>query len=83
MAKTLVQFEGNLIDVMTIFTIRKEVEWNEYTEEIEFLITINRDLPEKYLIKDWSFTFATADLRDKKMSQLINKVSSLEHINIL
>ena len=42
MAKTLVQFEGHLIDVMTIFSVTKSSEWNEMTEEVEFCITLNK-----------------------------------------
>ena len=83
MAKTLVEFEGHPIDVMTIFNVYKTEEWNETEERIEFCIILNKDLPEKYLIRDWYFKFASSELRDKKMKRLINKVSQLEHINIL
>ena len=83
MAKTLVQFEGHLIDVMTIFSVIKSTEWNEKTKEVEFCITLNKGLPEKYLITDWVFKFASSELRDKKMKAFTNKVNQLEHINIL
>lgn len=83
MAKTLVEFENELLDVMTLFRITRKQLWNEQTEQIEFCIIFNEDLPEKFLVRDLVFRFASSELRDKKMRELKNKIGELEHINIL
>lgn len=83
MAKTLVEFENELLDVMTLFRITRKQLWNEQTEQIEFCIIFNEDLPEKFLVRDLVFRFASSELRDKKMKELKNKIGELEHINIL
>jgi len=83
MAKTLLEFEGELFDVMAVFRVTRKQIWNEQSEQIDFCIVLNEDLPEKFVLKDWVFSFRTQELRDKKFAELKNKMAQLEHINIL
>jgi hypothetical protein len=83
MAKTLLEFEGELFDVMAVFRVTRKQIWNEQSEQIDFCIVLNEDLPEKFVLKDWVFPFRTQELRDKKFAELKNKMAQLEHINIL
>lgn len=84
MAKTLLEFEGELLDVMGIFRISKKMVWNEEREDFDHCIVFNPNITnEKILIRDLYFKYEYAELRDKKVEELKMKVGELEHIMIL
>ena len=83
MAKTLVEFDGELLDVMTIFRVSRRELWNEKREEFDYCLILNPGFPESYLVKDVLFTYESFDLREKKLAELKNKIGELEHIHIL
>jgi hypothetical protein len=83
MAKTLLEFEGELFDVMAVFRVTRKQIWNERDEQLYFCIVFNEDMPDKFVLRDWVFPFKTQELRDKKFLELKNKIAQLEHINIL
>ena len=83
MAKTLVEFENEMLDVMGIFRISKREIWNEDKEDFDYCIIFNPGFPDKFLLKDLLFKFDTFEIRERKMVELKNKVGELEHIMIL
>ena len=83
MAKTLLEFENEMLDVMSIFRISRREIWNETREEFDYCIVFNPDFPDKYLIKDLYIKYEVAELRDKKIAELKRKIGNLEHVLIL
>lgn len=83
MAKTLVEFENEIIDVMSIFRISKVEKFNVKKEAFDFKIVINQDFDEKFTIRDLQFNFNTEKQRDEALDYLKIKVGELEHINFL
>jgi len=83
MAKTLLEFDGELLDVMTIFRISRKEIWDANKNGFVFCLVFNPDLPEKYIIRDLYFKYESAEFREKKITELKNKIGNLEHILIL
>lgn len=83
MAKTLLEFEGHLLDVMSIYRISLREVWNEGREDFDYCIVINPDFPEKYLIKDLYIKYESIEHRSKMYKELKNKAGELEHVVIL
>lgn len=83
MAKTLLEFEGHLLDVMSIYRVSLREKWNEEREDFDYSIVFNPDFPEKYLIKDLYVTFENSELRNKRFQDLKNRIGNLEHVLIM
>jgi hypothetical protein len=83
MAKTLLEFEDELIDVMSIYRVSRREYWNEEKEGFDYCIIFNPDFPDKYLVKDLIMKFESSEFRDKKIQELKRKIGELEHVLIL
>jgi len=83
MAKTLLEFEGEIIDVLAIYRISKVEEYDVSKDDFDYKIIFNRDFDEKFLIRNLTFKFNTLKQRDRALETLLSKIGDLEHINIL
>lgn len=83
MAKTLLEFEGEMLDVMSVIRISRRELWNEGREDFDYCIVFNPDFPDSYLLRDIYFKFEDSELRDKKVQELKRKIGELEHVTIL
>ncbi len=83
MAKTLLEFDGLIVDIMRVAKIEKRTEWSEAHEAYVYKIMFNRDLPDVSLIRDIDYEYLNMEYRDKKFEELKRKIGNIEHIVIL
>lgn len=83
MAKTLLEFENILIDVMEIKRVDKLTEWDDIKEDMVHKIVFNREVPDYYILQNKEFTYDTSEVRDKQFQLLKRKIGEMEHIIIL
>lgn len=83
MAKTLLEFEGELLDVMSISRISEKEIWDEDSNELKYCLVFNPDVPENFTLRDLYFKFNTAEFREEKKQELLMKIGELEHVTVL
>lgn len=83
MAKTLLEFENETLDIFSIFRIKRSSNWNAEKEDIEFSIIFNPDFPESFTLKNIVFKYDNEEHRDKKFEELKMKIGELEHVTLL
>ena len=84
MAKTLLEFENEIVDIYHIIRINKRNIFNDKSGEMEYCVLINDSIPENSSsINNLKFPFSTEELRDSKYKKLKTKVSELENVNII
>lgn len=83
MAKTLLDFEGKLIDVFNIKDIEKIDEWDDIKKEIVHRIYFNRGLAELQYAKVYTFEYVSVQFRDDRFDELKLRLENIEHVAII
>jgi len=83
MAKTLLEFEGKVIDVFKIGDIEKIDEWDNDSERMVHRIYFNRNLEDLQYLKTYKFTYLDSQFRDDRYQELLLRIEDIEHITIL
>lgn len=83
MAKTLLEFDGKIIDVFRIGDIEKLDEWDDQKQKFVFRIYFNRLLSELQYLKTYIFTYDDSNFRNDRFEELIMRLEDIEHITIL
>lgn len=68
--RKFVDFEGSIVEVSFIKSIHVDDSYNYSTNEMEYRIIINKDLPEKFLLTDLIFSYSTLEVRENKLNNL-------------
>ena len=83
MAKTLLEFEGKVIDVFKIGDIEKINEWDDDLQKLVYRICFNRNLSELQYLKTYTFTYFDEQFRNDRFEELLIRLEDIEHITLL
>jgi hypothetical protein len=83
MAKTLLEFNGKIIDVFKIGDIEKIDEWDDDLQKLVYRIYFNRNLSELQYLKTYVFTYFDEQYRNDRFEELLIRLEDIEHITIL
>lgn len=85
MAKKLLEFEEEFIDIYVIKTISKKQYYCDKAKKMKFAIDINGKMPEssKNPLPVYLFPYATENLRDEKLELLRMQLEEVEEITFL
>jgi len=84
MSKTLLAFEGKLIDVYKIKFVEKAERWNDNDLRMDYNIEFNRPYNEGFgTDMPLTFSYKTEELRDNKMETLMMVLESHEFIKVI
>jgi len=83
MAKTLLEFEGKVIDVFKIGDIERIDEWDDDLQKLVYRIYFNRNLDDLQYLKTYKFTYFDEQYRNDRFEELLIRLEDIEHITLL
>lgn len=83
MAKTLLEFDGKIIDVFKIGDIESLDEWDDDKKKMVYRIYFNRGLSELQYLKTYIFEYENSDFRNDRFEEIKIRLDDIEHITLL
>lgn len=78
--RKFIEFENSMIEVAPIKSLDRDDNYNYATNEMDYRIIINKNLPENFIFSDLIFSFPSNDLREVKLKELKKHLSKFINI---